>query len=44
MLVGQMLKQPELPYFDESGDLFAEQLLTKSVSVEGALHHAWLQP
>ena len=35
MLVGQMLKQPELPYLDESGDLFAEQLLTKSMSVEG---------
>ena len=39
-----MLKQPELPSLDESGDLFAKQLLAKSISVESALHHVWLQP
>ena len=44
MLVGQMLRQPELPSLDESGDLFAKQLLAKSISVESALHHVWLQP
>ena len=44
MLVGQMLKQPELPSLDESGDLLAEQLHAKSISVESALDHVWLQP
>ena len=44
MLVGQMLKQPELPSLDESGHLFAKQLLAKSISLERALHHVWLQP
>ena len=44
MLVGQMLEQPELPSLDESGDLFAKQLLAKTMSVESALHHVWLQP
>ena len=44
MLVGQMLKQPELPSLNESGDLFAKQLLAKSISVESALHHVWLGP
>ena len=43
MLVGQMLEQPELPSLDESGDLFAKQLLAKTMSVESALHHVWLQ-
>ena len=44
MLVGQMLKQPELPSLNEAGDLLAKQLLAKSISVESALHHVWLQP
>jgi len=44
MLVGQMLKQPELPSLDESGAHFAEQLLAKAWSVESALDHVWLQP
>ena len=44
MLVGQMLKQPELPCLDETGDLFAEQLLANPTSVESALRHVWLQP
>ena len=44
MLVGRMLKQPELPSLDESGDPLAKQLLAKSISVESALHHVWLQP
>ena len=44
MLVGQMLKQPEVPSLDETGDLCAQRLLAKSISVESALHHVWLQP
>ena len=44
MLVGHMLQRPGLPSLGESGDLFAKQLLAKSMSVESALHHVWLQP
>ena len=44
MLVGQMLKQPELPSLDESGVHFAEQLLAKAWSVESPLDYVWLQP
>ena len=36
-----MLKEPELPSLDESGDLLAEQLQAKSISVESAMVHVF---
>ncbi|KAL3157970.1 hypothetical protein ABBQ32_012371 [Trebouxia sp. C0010 RCD-2024] len=42
-LVGQLLTEPGLPPVGESGSLFAEELMAKSLSLQQALHHAWLQ-
>ena len=43
-LVGQLLTEPGLPPLGELGSLFAEALMAKSLSPQGALHHVWLQP
>lgn len=43
-LVGQLLTDPELPPLGESGCLFAEQLMSKSMSLQSALHHEWMHP
>ena len=43
-LVGQLLTEPGLPPLGELGSLFAEALMAKSLSLQGALHHVWLQP
>ena len=42
-LVGQLLTEPGLPPLGESGSLLAEELMAKSVSLQGALCHVWLQ-
>ena len=42
-LVGQLLTEPGLPPLGESGSLFAEELMAKSLSLQQALHHVWLQ-
>ena len=42
-LVGQLLTEPGLPPLDELGSLFAGALMAKSLSMQGALHHVWLQ-
>ena len=42
-LVGQLLTEPGLPPLGESGSLLAEGLMAKSISLQAALHHAWLQ-
>ena len=42
-LVGQLLTEPGLPPLGECGSLFAEQLMAKSLSLQQALQHAWLQ-
>ena len=42
-LVGHMLTEPGLPPLGEFGCLFAEDLMAKSVSLQGALQHIWLQ-
>ena len=42
-LVGQLLTEPGLPPLGELGSLFAEALMAKSLSLQGALHHAWLE-
>ncbi|KAL0044918.1 hypothetical protein WJX82_002017 [Trebouxia sp. C0006] len=42
-LVGQLLTEPGLPPLDELGSLFAEALMAKSLSLQGVLHHVWLQ-
>ena len=41
-LVGQLLTEPGLPPLDDSGSLLAEALMAKSISLQAALHHAWL--
>ncbi|KAL3154317.1 hypothetical protein ABBQ32_013801 [Trebouxia sp. C0010 RCD-2024] len=42
-LVGQLLTEPELPPLGELGSVFAEDLMAKSLSLQDALHHVWLQ-
>ena len=42
-LVGHMLTEPGLPPLGEAGSLFAKELMAKSVSLQGALQHVWLQ-
>lgn len=42
-LVGQLLIEPGLPPLGELGSLFAEELMAKSLSLQDALHHVWLQ-
>ena len=42
-LVGQLLTEPGLPSLGELGSLFAEALMAKSLSLQGALQHVWLQ-
>ena len=37
------MTHPELPALGESGYQFAKELIDKSLSVQQALHHAWLQ-
>ena len=40
-LVGQLLMEPGLPSLGESGQLFAQELMAKSLSLQSALHHVW---
>ena len=42
-LAGQLLTEPGLPPLSELGSCFAEALMAKSLSLQGALHHGWLQ-
>lgn len=42
-LVGQLLTEPGLPPLGELGRCFAEALMAKSLSLQGALHHVWFQ-
>ena len=42
-LVGHLLTEPGLPPLGELGSLFAEELMAKSLSLQSALHHVWLQ-
>ncbi len=42
-LVGQLLTEPGLPPLGESGHLFAQELMAKSLSLQSALHHVWFQ-
>ena len=42
-LVGQLLTEPGLPPLGECGSLFAEKLMAKSLLLQQALQHAWLQ-
>ena len=42
-LVGQLLTEPGLPPLGELGSRFAEELMAKSLSLQQALQHVWLQ-
>lgn len=42
-LVGQLLTEPGLPPLDELGRQFAEQLMAKSMPLQSALRHKWIQ-
>ena len=42
-LVGQLLTEPGLLLLGEPGSHFAEELMTKSLLLQQALHHVWLQ-
>ena len=42
-LVGQLLTEPGLPPLGEFGSCFAEELMAKSLSLQQALDHLWLQ-
>ena len=42
-LVGQLLTEPGLPPLGESGSHFVKELMAKSLSLQQALHHVWLQ-
>jgi len=42
-LVGQLLTEPGLPPLGESGHLFAQELMAKSMSLQSVLQHVWLQ-
>ena len=42
-LVGHLLTEPGLPPLGELGSLFAEEPMAKSLSLQSALHHVWLQ-
>ena len=42
-LVGQLLTEPGLPPLGEFGSRFAEELMAKSLSLQQALDHLWLQ-
>ena len=37
------MKEPGLPPLGELGSRFAEELMAKSLSLQQALHHVWLQ-
>ena len=37
------MTHPELPALGESGSQFSKELIDKSLSMQQALRHAWLQ-
>ena len=42
ILVRQLLMEPGLPPLDELGSQFAEQLMTKCMSLQSAFCHIWI--